>query len=147
VLSGLLISVSSVVLLSYWFRYTCALILRAHPDEAAGDNQARANHLNFPDIRAKLSDCTAEVALAPLHVLVERDFRFVRFLVRNTSHSGVDSLETRMLMLDYRLMQLWYMLTLHVIHSQARKALEEMARVVGYLAQKMDSHATSFLEA
>ncbi len=144
-LSGLLILFFSLLLFSYWFRYTCGVLLRAPRNERALREQVRLNHLSSLEIRAKLRSQPAGAALASLHVLVERDFQFVRFLVQHTA--GMESLETRMLMLDYRLMQVWYALTLHVLQSQARKALEEMAGVVGCLAQKMDARATSFLEA
>ena len=146
-MSSLLISIFSAVLFTYWFRYTCGLILRAHDNEAVATEQARMNHLNFPDIRLKLRSHVGDLALAPLHGLVERDYQFLRFLVRHTSRSGMETLETRIVMMDYHVMRVWYLAMLHVSRSQARKALEEMTGIVDYLAQKIGEHATSFLEA
>jgi hypothetical protein len=145
--TGALILFSSLFLIGYWFRYTCTLILRAHANEAAAVEQARANHLSFPVIREKLRSRTQDLPLSSLHQSLERDYRFVRFLLRHARRSGAEAVEMRLLALDYRLMQCWYALTRYTYRPQAYKALEEMSRIVGYLAQKIGAGSGSFQEA
>lgn len=145
--SGALIVFSSLFLVGYWFRYTCLHILRSHYNEAAAAEQARSNHLSFPAIRERLRSQARDLPLPFLHQSLERDYRFVRFLLRHTPRSGAEVVETRILMLDYCLMQCWYALTCRANRSQACKALEEMSGIVSYLAQKIDAGSGSFQEA
>ena len=145
-MSSVLISICSVVLFAYWFRYTCASILRSQTDDGkAGASEGR--RLNLPDVRAMLRNPRRDLALGPLHELLRRDYQFLSFLVRHTPRTGMESLETRILILDYHLMQVWYLMTLHLMRSQARRALEEMAGIVGYLAQRTSTRTNYFLQA
>lgn len=134
-LASILISAVSVVLLGYWFRYSCLLLLRAR---AAQFTQSPGNRFSFLDVRAKLH---TEPNLDPLHRSLERDYRVVTYLLQHASTLGAQSLENRLLMLDYRVMQGWYCVTRTVAPELARRALAEMAEVLICLAQKMGAQA------
>ena len=134
-LASILISAVSLVLLGYWFRYSCLLLLRAR---SAQFTQSPGNRFSFLDVQAKLH---TEPNLDPLHRSLERDYRVVTYLLQHASTLGAQSLENRLLMLDYRVMQGWYCVTRTVAPEQARRALTEMAEVLICLAQKMGAQA------
>ena len=115
--ASILISVVSVVLLGYWFRYSCLLLLRSH-----------AQH---PE------QVTAEGDLDPLHRAVEQDYRLFTFLCRHAAGLAEQSIEERILILDYKLMRIWYRLTRTLAPALARNALSEMAAVVAFLGQRI----------
>jgi hypothetical protein len=116
--ASVLITVVSLVLLSYWFRYSCLLLLR---------NQAQSSSL-----AQKQGD------LDPLREAVERDYRLLTYLCRHAAGLAEQSLEERILILDYKLMRTWYRLTRTLAPTQARNALSEMAAVVAFLGQRID---------
>ena len=134
-LASVLISAVSLVLLGYWFRYSCLLLLRAR---AAQPPQPPGSRFSFLDVQARLH---TEPNLDPLRRSLERDYRVVTYLLEHTSSLGAQSLEDRLLMLDYRVMQGWYCVTRSVAPEQARRALSEMAEVLVCLAQKMGAQA------
>jgi hypothetical protein len=133
--ASILISAISIVLLCYWFRYSCVLLLRNRSEQAPG---IADNRFSFADIQKRLQ---IAADLDPLHLALERDYRIVTYLLQHTAGPGMQSLEDRILQLDYKLMQRWYSLTQTAAPQQARKALSEMATVVACLAQKMPSAA------
>src|SRR5579864_1376048 len=132
-LASVLISAVSLVLLGYWFRYSCLLLLRT---QAAQSLQTLGNRFSFLDVRARLH---TEPNLDPLLRTLERDYRVVTYLLQHSSTPGAQSLEDRLLMLDYRVMQVWYCVTRTVAPEQARRALSEMSEVLACLAQKMSA--------
>ena len=132
-LAGVLISSVSFVLLCYWFRYSCLLLLRNRSEQAAGPVDGR---FSFLEIRSRLEDASD---LDPLRHSLERDYRIVTYLLHHAAGLGTQSLEDRLLKLDYKLMRGWYVVTRTAAPQQARRALSEMASVVACLAQRMSS--------
>lgn len=134
-LASLLISVISLVLFVYWFRYSCLLLLRSQTERARG----------FQDNRLGLSNasenCLAESNLDSLHVSLERDYRLLTYLIHHAARLGTQSLEDRILMVDYKLMRAWYRVTRVAAPAQARSALLEMAQVVSCLSYKIGEQA------
>jgi hypothetical protein len=123
--ASILITVVSLVLLTYWFRYSCLLLLRSHeqqPSEVQGD-------------------------LDPVCRAVERDYRLLIYLCRHAAGLADQSLEDRILILDFKLMRIWYRLTRTLAPTQARSALSEMAAVVAFLGQKIGEQAGLEAEA
>lgn len=131
----LLILVISVALLVYWFRFCCLGLLRNAGDEPLLPPD---NRFSFPAVRERL---LTESDLDPLHQSLDRDYRVVSYLLRHAAGLGGQSLEHRLLLLDYKLMQVWYRLTRSTAPAQARKALTERAAILGCLAQKMGEQA------
>lgn len=141
-----LIVVFSLVLFAYWFRYSCLLILQtrskgAEVEQGAGAIEGLASSgLSFAQVQASLRDDRGgSKALDELNRNLLNDYRILSFLLRHSSDMGVDPIEQRMLLLDYKLMQLWYRLTRRFSPVQARRALEEMSNIMGFFAQSLES--------
>jgi len=130
-LASFLITAVSVILLCYWFRYSCLLLLRNRSEQAGAPVD---NRFSFWEVRKRLDTAPD---LDPLRLSLERDYRIVTYLLQHTAGLGTQSLEDRLLQLDYKLMHQWYTLTHTAAPQQARRALSEMAAVVACLAQKM----------
>jgi hypothetical protein len=134
--SSILIIVSSLVLLVYWFRYTCILILNTKATKDYSLDVAARNNLSFPQVTASLRE---GAELDPLRLSLEREYRLLTYLLRHTTGAQIAGLtiEQRMLLIDFKLMRLWYALMRPLAARQARAALEEMSRVLGHLANAM----------
>jgi hypothetical protein len=130
-LASLLISAVSLVLLVYWFRYSCLLLLRSREAESAVFS---GQPFGFIDVRERL---LTEADLDPLHRALERDYRVISYLLRHAAQLETQSLEERMLLWDYKLMQGWYSLTRSAAPQQARRALHEMAAILACVTQRM----------
>ncbi len=137
----ILILAVSATLLVYWFRFCCLGLLRYHADQPL---MVPENRFNFPVVRDRLQ---TEPDLDRLHQSLDRDYQIVAYLFQHAAGLGGQSLENRILLLDYRLMQLWYRLTRIAAPTQARKALSERVEILGCLARKMGEQAGSRAEA
>lgn len=136
----------SGVLLVYWFRYTCLLILstRAIRDYAAA--VAEANALMFPEIQEKLAGEIPEAAhLDALHRALDRDYRLLTCLMRHGAEFRMAGrrLEHRMLVLDFHIMRAWYAVSSRLSARQSRHALEEMVHIVRHFADTMGECAAA----
>ncbi|HBY59993.1 MAG TPA: hypothetical protein DEH78_09235 [Solibacterales bacterium] len=131
---SILILLFSLILFAYWFRYTCLLILKAAPATDYAEPVAEANQLSFLTVQKKL--VTGEAGeLDGLHELLQRDYRFLSYLMRHASDFGGLDLEHMMLMADYKIMSGWYAV------SRSRQALEEMSSIVGHFAHAVGERA------
>ena len=72
---------------------------------------------------------------------LERDYRLATYLIEHAVGLDLNSIEDRLLVLDYRVMQWYYRVTKSAAPAQARRALAEMAEVVGVLAGRLDERA------
>ena len=137
-----LIIVFSLVLFVYWFRYSCLLILQTRSPERAGQASSPRG-LKYFAVEQVLSQPKGDLSdLDRLNQDLWSDFRTVRSAL-GTEDLGVDPIERRMLVLDYRLMHLWFVATRRLAPPQARNALAEMAHVVGYFADFLRPGARS----
>ena len=138
-IGSILVLTVSLILFLYWFRYTCLLILSTKPARDYSRQVAQANQLGFPEVRDELRGEAGLVNLSKLEASLERDFRLLNCLVRQVaeSPSGGLALEERILVVDYRIMQVWYMLTRPIAVSHARQALAEMSDIVAHFANVM----------
>ena len=131
----ILILTISVALLIYWFRFCCIGLLRNSTDHRF---LMPGNRFSFPAVRERLQ---TESDLDPLHRSLDRDYRVVSYLLRHAAGLGGQSLEHRLLLVDYKLMQVWYWVTRSAAPAQARKALSERAAILSCLAHKMGEQA------
>ena len=138
-IGSILVLTVSLVLFLYWFRYTCLLILSAKPAKDYAGQVAQVNQLSFPEVRNELRGAAATANLSRLEASLERDFRLLNCLIRQAAESplGGLALEERILVADYRIMKVWYMLTRLIAASQARQALAEMSDIVAHFASVM----------
>jgi len=139
-LASLLIIGVSGVLLVYWFRYTCLLLLRNSEAEATQPDV----RFSFGAVRERLD---TEPELDPLHVALQRDYQLITYLLENASGLEMDSIEERMLLWDYKLMRCWYRLARIMTPTSARHALSEMATVLSVLGGKLGKRAGIQAEA
>ena len=72
---------------------------------------------------------------------LRRDYEMLTYLIEHASGLGLESVEDRLLVLDYRLMQWRYGLTKSLFPGQARRALGEMASVLGVLVRRLSEQA------
>jgi hypothetical protein len=133
-----------LVLFVYWFRYSCILLLRSQVEQAAAAPAAPDSRFSFMEVRERLK---TEPVLDPLHSSVNRDYQVLKYLLEHAAGLELASIEDRLLMLDYRVMQRWYRLTKIAAPAQARKALSEMASILDVLARKMGEQAGAHIEA
>ena len=131
------ITVSSVLLFGYWFRYTCLLILSAKTTRDFAGEVAVANQLWFPEVQARLR--ANSTALGPLCDALDRDYAILARLMQRGGDSFAEgsSVEKRMLELHYKLTRAWYRVNRHFSAAAARRALEEMSMVVAHFANVM----------
>lgn len=137
-LTSILIIVFSAALLVYWLRYTCILLLRNSAEEAESFSPAAQANFHFQDVQDRLG---SESELDPLQRALRRDYEVLTYLVRHATGLAFDSFEERLLVWDYRLLQLWYGVTKTAAPEQARAALREMASVLAILAGRIGQRA------
>jgi hypothetical protein len=137
--ASIFIIVVSLILFVYWFRYTCLLILSAQNAKNYAPQVATANQLTFLEIRSELMQAVPASPLEKLHRSLDRDYRVLTYLLQHAATYNVSgqSVEERILMLDYQIMRIWYALTQPFSRSLARRALLEQATVVNHLANAM----------
>jgi hypothetical protein len=143
-IASLLIIGFSALLLVYWFRYSCILLLRAHAERAASAYAVSDIKFCFEEVQARLK--TAPV-LDPLHLSLQRDYEILIYLLQHAAGLSLESFEDRLLVVDYKVMQWCYRLTRIAAPQQARRALSEMASVLIVLARRMGEQAGVQTEA
>jgi hypothetical protein len=79
---------------------------------------------------------------------LQRDYRLLSYLLRHAAgvEVGGYTLEQRMLMADFKIMQLWYAVTRRCATGQAREALREMAQVLNNFANAMGERVACPIE-
>jgi hypothetical protein len=136
-IASILIIVFAFVLLIYWFRYTCILMLKERPEYLDTVEAVQVNGYKIVQ-----RDLNTEPRLEKLHLALKRDFELLNYIVEHASGMELSSLEHRLLLLDYRLMQWQYRLTKSLFPGCARRALGEMASVTDVLARRVASRSS-----
>jgi hypothetical protein len=136
-LASLLIIACSLILLVYWFRYSCVLLLRnsmeTSPRAAVADPRFSAEQIRQQVLTA--------AELDPLEKLLERDYRLLMYLQDHAASLGLHSMEDRLLVLNYRLLKYWYQATRMVAPDFARSALAEMSDVILLFVRRLNPEA------
>jgi hypothetical protein len=142
-IATVVITVSSVVLFAYWFRYTCLLILSAKTAHDYTTDVAYSNSLGFPEVQSQLNQGAPD--LDRLRTALDNDYKVVRQLLRYMPKAGEgqSALETHMLAVNYRLMGAWYQVSRHFSGNTAARALGEMSMVVAHFANLMGEQAAA----
>jgi hypothetical protein len=137
----LIITVSSVLLFGYWFRYTCLLILSAKTTRDYAADIATANQLSFLQVQAQLRENPAN--LDRLQASLDRDLAVVTYLIQHASGQGEWGMEDRMLQLNYRLMGAWFSVSRRFSPEAGRRALDEMSMIISHFANAMGERAAA----
>ena len=131
-----LILAFSGALFLYWFRYSCLLILQTRSSRSTEPGSSRV--FSFPTVRESLHlDDLATDSLDQLEGQLLSDFSILRPLVASAPETGLDPVERWMLVVDYKLMRLWYFSTRRTSVPSAKKALAEMSDILGYFASSL----------
>jgi len=139
--ASLLIIAFSLVLLAYWFRYTCLLLLSNSGTSAAASFQEDPR-LNYRQVQDDLKT-TSGAALDRLQRALDRDYAVLTYVLQHASGMNLNPVERHLLTTDYRVMGFWYRMARLFFPSAARGALEEMALVVEILSCRMGSQSAS----
>jgi hypothetical protein len=137
------IIVISAVLLVYWLRYSCVLLLR-NAQERNEEAKVADDRFNVAAVMERLK---TETDLAPLERALERDYHVVTYLIEHAADLELASIENKLLVLDYRLMRVWSRVTRTAAPQQSRKALSEMASVLKVLVGQMGEQNHLQMEA
>jgi len=135
-ITTVVITVSSILLFGYWFRYTCLLILSAKTARDYVSDVAAANQLGFLEVQSSLRAGSPD--LDRLRDTLDRDYAVLARILTNSSKSGM---EERMLGINYRCMRTWYRISSQFSPAAARQALDEMSMVVAHFANTMGQQA------
>jgi hypothetical protein len=138
----LVITVSSVLMLGYWFRYSCLLILSAETTRDYAADIVTANQLSFLQVRAELRD-QQPADVSRLQASLDRDMAVVTYLIQHTSGQGEWGMESRMLQLNYRLMSTWCSVSQRFSPEAGRRALNEMSMIVSHFANSLGEQAAA----
>jgi len=138
----LVITVSSVLMFGYWFRYTCLLILSAETTRDYAADIATANQLSFLQVQAELRE-QQPADLSRLQASLDRDLAVVTYLIQNASGQGEWGMEARMLKLNYQLMSTWCSVSQRFSPEAGRRALDEMSMIVSHFANSLGEQATA----
>ena len=134
----IVLTAGSVLLLGYWFRYTCLLILSAKTTRDFAGEVAEANQLSFLEVQALLR-AGDPGNLDQLDIALDRDYQ----RLTNLLGSEESELEDSMLRFNYRMTRMWYRTSRHFSSSAARNALDEMSMIVSHFANSMGERASS----
>jgi hypothetical protein len=133
----------SVVLLAYWLRYSCVLLLR-NAQERAALSHVVDDRFSVSSVVERLK---TENELDPLELALERDYAVVTYLIAHAADLELASIENRLLILNYRMMRAWSRITRSLAPAQSRRALSEMASVLSVLVSQMAEQNDFQLEA
>jgi len=133
-----LIIIASSALFLYWFRYSCLLLLSQQGSAGYALRVASNIQLSFPHVQEALQAIPQSAALDRLHERLDQDYELLTDLLR---HPGGESIEHRILRIDYHIMRVWYQLTRTSQLLQARKALGEMSAILGFFAAEIGESA------
>jgi hypothetical protein len=136
-LASIFIFSAAVLLLLYWCRFTCQLLIQSIPASGDAGSVATAYRLAFPGVQKALEEGPDQAALDALERSLEGDFRILLYLLQHSRGPEIPAVQRKLLVVDYRLMRLWYRLMRRVSAERARKAVLEMSRVLGFFSQKM----------
>jgi hypothetical protein len=130
-----LIVALAVLMLVYWYRYACALVLSTRTEPGCVARVAMANGLTFLMVRTQLQ--AGEVQLDTIRKSLDSDYKRLLYLLRQSRGPGLGSIEMQLLLSDHRMMRIWYWLVRGISADQARKALQERSRILAWLAHEV----------
>lgn len=139
------IVVISLVLILYWFRHACLVILRDRGEGDYAERVAIANHLTFQQTGILLAaegrskpDAQGKRSLDPLERSLDHDYRVVMYLIRNaSSHEDAREAYRFVLAVDFHLMRMCYRCLRRISRPMAESALLEMSSIVRHYAYQI----------
>ena len=128
----------ALVLFVYWFRLTVIMILRTQTALEYAQRVAAANQLSFVDVRQQLHAQIGPAELPGLCNALQRDYRVLKYLLGHaaTVEAGSYTAEQRLLMLNFRMMSVWFAVC-RFRPEHAKHALLELSGTLEYFANVM----------
>lgn len=135
----------SMVLFVYWFRYTVILILNTAAAPEYAQRVASANHLSFVDVRQRLHADAGTGNLGSLYHALQGDYKALKYLLQHAANMqpGGFTTEQRMLMVNFRLMTLWFQVISKFRPASAKLVLLEMSGTLEFFANAMGQRFAS----
>jgi hypothetical protein len=131
-IASILIILFSVCMFLYWLRYTCLLVLENAPVEEPCALPG-IGHILMSGNRVAASD----VPVSELYRQLDRDYRILRRLLAHYPEG--ESIEQKLLVVDYAAMKLWSRIVRPFSPSTARRAMVEMGRVLDYFSAELST--------
>ena len=137
-ITSIVIIILSLALFLYWFRYSCLLILESRLNEE--EAQIRVGNDSQENIDAhwdqQLAQASSLSDLQQVRHALNQDLRLIQDLAQRQDgeQTAAPSLESRLLVIDYHLLQISVAFTQFLGVPKALSAVREMSRIVGYLA-------------
>lgn len=148
-ISELLILAFALTLGAYWFRYNCLAILRTRTSRERAEQVASANQLGFLDAAEQLESQPETRDFERLHRLLQHDYMVLTALLRysSTQPAAAYTVDERLLMIDFRLLQGWYAVIRSLASGPARRSLEKRARILVHFANRMAERSAALSRA
>lgn len=135
----------SLLLLVYWFRYSCLLMLRTKPVRDYSRQVAAANQLKVFEVQSRLTAASARNAqnLDELRAMLDRDYRLLMYLIGHAANfkSAGYQPEQIMLKINYRMVRRAYAVSRPFSVAQGSRRLSEMAAIITHFASLMGERA------
>ncbi len=130
------ITLVSITLFLYWFRYTCVLILSARPARDVATRYAAANRLAFLEVERAMGCSMERCDLESLQARLDADYRSLTATFAGSAalRNAVSGTERVMLTLDYKLLRGWFKVSQTIAPLHSCGAVREMALIVKHLA-------------
>ena len=143
-MASVLIIVVSAILLAYWFRCTCLIILSTRSAKDYASGVAVEKRLSFPGVEQRLATSAAS-DLRSLEMELHRDYQVVTQLLKQAGRLSVagGSVEELMLQVDFWVLKACCGVSTRFSEAKAREALAEMCQVVGHLANTYGERAAA----
>ena len=139
ILSLAIISIS-MVLMAYWFRYVCCLILETRSNPEFSRALATRIRLNLFDVQEKLR-AGNRAGLDVLDAMLMQDYQMLTSLMDEVG--GVENIERKLLATHFKIQQFRFRVTRALAVNQSRNALLEMSNVVSFFAGAVGQSAAS----
>ena len=126
----------SVLLLAAWFRYSCGLLLQMRTCSDHAPALAAASRLSFLEIQHRLAGTAHADELAAFRSQLERDYRHVLELIRQSPGGcrHFSEAEISLLRVHYRISLFRDDLSTALRGLHSHSALLQMSHIVGFLA-------------
>ena len=138
-LATIIVTLSSMALFGYWFRYTCLLILSTKTARDYAGEVAAANQLGFLEVRSQLQASSPN--LDRLRDALDRDYAVLSGLLKQAGSLEQSAMEKWMLEANYRFLRSWYNTSRRFSPAAAARALDEMSQVIAHFANVMGESA------
>ena len=138
-ITSIVIVFLSTAMFAYCCLYLCLFILAARRGEEKANASTGSQKLSFVQLEVQLAQARTAIDLDRVRKSLDRDLQVLQAMTQSSSELQVGgaSLESRLHMIDYRMMQVCF------AGPKAQDALREMSQIVAYLAAESGTRLTA----